>query len=103
MSQKKSSSFEEVQKECSESFLKMHQIATLSRSLEGKLLTICDAIVTGQQNKAAKDLIRDALREFRFKSESVAGECGDEYSIGISTLDIKETDQGFAFPTMYKA
>lgn len=76
-------------------------MATLSRRLEGKLLTICDAVVSSPpQNKAAKDLIRDALREFRFKAESVAGGSGDEYSIGVSSLDIEDTEMGLKIPTL---
>ena len=92
---------DEAVEETERLFLRMHQIATLSRNLEGKILTICDAVVAdSRQNKAVKDLLRDALREFRFKAESVAGGVGDEYSIGVSTLDIEETDQGFKIPTM---
>lgn len=26
--------------------------------------------------------------------------CGDEHSVGVSTLDIEETEKGFAIPTM---
>ena len=94
-------SYDEVREEAEKSFLRLHQIATLSRNLEGKILTICDAVVVeSRQNKAVKDLLRDALREFRFKAESVAGGAGDEFSIGVSTLDIEETEEGFKIPTM---
>lgn len=96
-----SDSFEEVHNESAMMIIRVHQIATLSRRLEGKLLTICDAIIAdNRQNKAVKDLVRDALREFRFNTESVAGNAGDEYSIGVSTLDIEETVEGFKIPTM---
>jgi hypothetical protein len=92
---------DEAVEETEQLLIRIHQIATLSRNLEGKILTICDAVVAdSRQNKAVKDLLRDALREFRFKAESVAGGVGDEYSIGVSTLDIEETDQGFKIPTM---
>ena len=96
-----SQSFDEVQEEASKSFLRLHQIAVLSRRLEGKILTICDAIVyNDKQNKAVKDLVRDAMREFRFNAEAVAGDSGDEFSVGVSALDIEETEQGFKIPTM---
>jgi hypothetical protein len=94
-------SYHDAREEAERTFLRLHQIATLSRNLEGKILTICDAVVVeSRQNKAVKDLLRDALREFRFKAESVAGGAGDEFSIGVSTLDIEETEEGFKIPTM---
>lgn len=93
-------SFDDARKEAESSLLRIHQIATLSRRLEGKMLTICDAIISDdRQNKAIKDLVRDALREFRARAEQVSEGYGDEYSVGVSTLDIEETEEGFKIPT----
>ena len=100
MSKLASSSFEEEQVKCAEASLKAGQVITLSRSLEGKLLTICDTATVGQQNKAIKDLVRDALRDFRFKVEAVAGNAGDEFSIGVPLADIEVVGSEFEIPTM---
>lgn len=81
--------------------LKIAQVHQLSKYLEGRILTICDAAIADKaQVKALKDLVRDALRTFRFQAEMVSAGRGDEYSIGCPTLDIEETDQGFKFPVM---
>lgn len=92
---------EDAQKETGALFLRVHQMATLSRNLEGKLLTICDAVIVDKtQSKAVKDLVREAMRGFRFHAEAVAGGEADEYSVGVPTLDIEDTEQGLKIPTM---
>ena len=92
---------EDAKKEVAATSLTISQLHQLSKNLEGKLLTICDASVPeGKQAKAIKDLVREALRGFRFQSEMVAGGRGDEYSIGVPTLDLEECDEGIKFPTM---
>lgn len=97
-----SQDFDEVMDETTSATLTVGQVVTLSRRLEGKLLTICDAIVSGdRQNKAMKDLVKDTLREFRFRVEAVSGNAGDEFSVGVATTDIEETEQGFKIPAMF--
>lgn len=94
-------SLESQQKETAETKLALAQLQQLSKYLEGRILTICDASIADKvQVKAMKDLVRDAMRTFRFHAEMVASGYGDEYSIGVPTLDIKETDQGFAMPVL---
>lgn len=92
---------DDAKKEVNESSLSGAQLFQLSKNLEGKLLTICDAsLPQGVQVKAMKDLVREALRGFRFQAEMVASGHGDEYSIGVPTLDLIESDGMIAFPTM---
>ena len=96
-----SSTLDQEKFETANKQIKFAQVHQLSKYLEGRILTICDAsIADKQQVKAMKDLVRDAIRTFRFHTEMIAHERGDEYSIGCPTLDIEETEEGFAFPVM---
>lgn len=96
-----SSTLEQEQFEIANKTLKVAEVSQLSKYLEGRVLTICDASMSDkQQVKAIKDLVRDAMRMFRHQVEVVASERGDTYSVGCPILDIKETEQGFAFPVM---
>lgn len=94
-------SHEEIAEEVGESSIKLHELHVLTRRLEGKLLTICDATVIGErQLKSVKDLVRDAMNEFRYHAEDVSSLRADPYSSGVCTLDIKDTPRGLAIPTM---
>lgn len=95
------SSFEEMKKEAGSLTLSIESITQLSRFLEGRLLTICDACISDKsQVKAVKDLVRDAVRSFRAHAEELGYGEGDPYSVGVATLDIEETEQGFKIPVL---
>lgn len=95
---------DEAQAEIAQKTVTLGAIHFLSRSLEGKLLTLCEAVVTSPaQAKATKDLVRDALRTFRANMEEVSFANTDPVAIGVSTLDLEETEQGIAFPTMIES
>ena len=67
------------------------EIEDQTRTFAGRILTIIDASITGQQNKALKDLVRSEIHEllFYFQNKASQGDLGHFVQLEPSSEKVK--------------